>query len=77
MTKLAEVWQFSTDGCGRSVIRSGRRRGRPRYRVEVVFKPRSARELVAEYASRKEAEDLANWFGRRGSLRATVRRLAS
>jgi hypothetical protein len=75
MTKLAQVWQFSTDAHGRSVIRCGRRPGRTRYRVEVVCKSRSTRELVAEYGTRKDAEKLANWFGRSGPLRATVRRI--
>ncbi|HUY32093.1 MAG TPA: hypothetical protein VMV69_04875 [Pirellulales bacterium] len=72
MKKLAAVWQFSTDDEGHSVIRTWRGPGRRRFRVEVVFEPRAARELVAEFGTRKEAEKLAAWFGRQGSLRAEV-----
>ncbi len=77
MKKLAEVWQFSTDEHGHSVIRTWRGEGRPRFRVEVVYEPLAAGELVAEYGTRKEAEKLAKWFGRRGRLRAEVTPIAA
>jgi hypothetical protein len=77
MKKQAHVWQFSTDDDGDSVIRTWRTGGRRRYRVEVVFEPRAARELVAEFGTRKEAEKLAVWFGRRGPLRAEVTPIAA
>jgi hypothetical protein len=75
MTKLAQVWQFSTDEHGHSLIRTWRRKDRPRYRVDVVYEPRRARETVAEFGTRKEAQKLANWFGRHGRLRAEVTRI--
>jgi len=77
MKKQARVWQFSTDDDGHSVIRTWRARDRRRFRVEVVFEPRAARELVAEFGTRKEAEQLAAWFGRRGPLRAEITPVAA
>ncbi len=72
MKKQSCDWQFSTDDDGVSVIRTSRARGRRLFRVEVVYEPRAAMELVAEFGTRKEAEKLAGWVGRRGPLRAEV-----
>ncbi len=77
MKKQSCDWQFSTDDDGDSVIRTSRAGGRRLFRVEVVYEPRAARELVAEFGTRKEAEKLARWFGRRGPLRAEVTRVAA
>jgi hypothetical protein len=78
MKKLAEVWQFSIDDEGRSVVRTWNGSGGPRFRVEIVYQRRlgrANREIVAEFGTRKEAEKLARWFGRRGRLRAEVTRI--
>ncbi|HEV3022561.1 MAG TPA: hypothetical protein VGX76_08835 [Pirellulales bacterium] len=79
MKKLAEVWQFSVDDEGRSVIRTWSGRCGPRFRVEVVYGRRSKghakREIVAEFGTRKEAKKLVRWFGRHGRLRAEVTRI--
>jgi hypothetical protein len=79
MKKLAQVWQFSVDDEGRSVVRTWSGRCGPRFRVEVVYARRSKghakREIVAEFGTRKEANKLARWFGRRGRLRAEVTRI--
>ena len=76
MKKLAQVWQVATDEQGHSVIRTWCEPGQPRFKVEVVDEHGSARELVAEFGTRREAKKLAAWFGEHGGLRADVTLIA-
>ena len=67
-------WQVISSN-GSTFVQTSETKCGPRFRVDIVCDGTGGRELAGQFIEEREADELADWFGRSGPVRAEVTRI--